>query len=76
MSVIPVKEKAKKIYERFVELYWIAQNVDSDYRADIYKSMVNWWNIYVSEEYQSVMNDADKVHEELVKTWEKEEEDF
>lgn len=69
MWVIPVKEKAKKIYERLVELNEIAKNVDSDCHADIYKAMVNWWKIYVDEEYQSIMNDADKVHQELMVSW-------
>ena len=69
MWVIPVKEKAKKIYERFVELNEIAKKVDSEYRNDIYKVMFEWWRIYVNEEYQSLMNDADKVHQELMVSW-------
>lgn len=74
MSVIPVKEKAKKIYERFAELNEIAKKIDSDYRKDVYKLMIEWWNIYINEEYQSLMNDADKVHKELMVSWGQEEE--
>lgn len=61
--------KAKAIYERFVELYWIAKKEESDYRIGIGKLMAHWWNIYVNEEYQDLMNDADEVHKELQRQW-------